>query len=65
VKTIYLIQHCHWYTEIQKLSKKESKFPYRIKTTSGIRSIEPTTLCNTLDEAKKIAAEHMEEVKGI
>jgi hypothetical protein len=65
VKTIYLIQHGHWYTEIQKLSKKESEFPYRIKTISGIRSVEPMSFCNTLDEAKKIVAEHMEEVKGI
>jgi len=65
VKTLYLMQHGHWYTEIDKLSKKESKYPYRVTTKSGIRDYEPMTFCNTLEEAKKIAVEHMLEVKGI
>jgi len=60
-KTLYIMQHGHWYTEIEKLSKDS----YRVTTSSGLRNIEPMTLCTTLDQAKKAVAEHMQEVKGL
>lgn len=61
-ETLYTIQHGHWITEIEYIGGSN---PYRVTTASEIRHTQPQTFTNTLENAKKVAAAHMQEVKGI
>lgn len=56
------IQHGHWYTVIEKI---DGPNPYRVTTSSQIRNTQPQTFTNTLENAKKVAAAHMDEVAGL
>jgi hypothetical protein len=48
---------------IEQYSEKLGPYSYRVTTSSGLRDIQPMSLCNTLEEAKEIASEHMEQVR--
>ena len=61
-ETLYTMQHGHWTTEIEYIGGGR---PYRVTTASEIRNTQPQTFTNTLENAKKVAAAHMQEVKDI
>ena len=63
MKHIQTIHHGIWTTMIEQYSEKLGPYSYRVTTSSGLRDIQPMSLCNTLEEAKEIASEHMEQVR--
>lgn len=62
MKYFKMIQHRHWTTEIEYLGAK-GNYKYRVTTTSGFYSIQPQDFCHTLEQARRIVAEHIEQVK--
>jgi len=60
MRLIKVIKYGEWTTEIS-LDRRCAK-PYRVRTSSLRSNIEPTTLVDTLERAKRVAANHMAEV---
>ena len=65
MKTRHLqtIQHGHWTTVIEYIY--EGSCPYRVTTASELMHTQPQAFTRTLESAKKVAAAHMDEVKGL
>ena len=63
MKYLHLINDKHWLTEIESI-RKDSVFKYRVTSTSNRSHIQLQTFCNTVEEAKKMVSEHMNEVRG-